>query len=314
MALLKNKDTGEKIILRAYHTFGRYKRTVDTCLVGKSVSQIHASIRWNGAQWFLSDQSRNGTWIDEHRLKAGQTKLLKVGSFIRFDKTDKLIWEVIDLAPPKTILFPIESDDSIIELSSFHALPDENRPEITIYLSEAGQWICESASECRALTDGDLITWCNKSWRFIQSEVVELTIDGEEQSILSVNEIDFQFHQNSNKRDVLLLINKRGETIDLGERVHHNLLLALAQQRLCDAKKESPLSQGWIMSEVLCNQLNIDEAHLNIQIFRARKQISQALSNAIHLPPVIERKTGYVRFGFPNFQIFRDSKLEKKQS
>ncbi len=100
-------------------------------------------------------------------------------------------------------------------------------------------------------------------------------------------------------------------TIDLGERVHHYMILTLARQRLNDAENGiDEDSQGWVDIDQLADMLGMDSNHLNIQIFRVRKQVSKALSEQLNLPQVIERRVGSLRFGFADFQIMRGSSVE----
>ena len=48
MARLENITTGNILVLRHHHIFGRSKSKADTLLVNKDISQVHASFRWDG--------------------------------------------------------------------------------------------------------------------------------------------------------------------------------------------------------------------------------------------------------------------------
>lgn len=101
------------------------------------------------------------------------------------------------------------------------------------------------------------------------------------------------------------------QDVDLGERAHHYSLLTLARRRLDDAKNGlDPSSQGWLELAQLSKSLGIEPEHLNIQIFRARTQLLNALPQLAHLPSIIERRRGEVRFGAHQFCIVRGSQLE----
>ena len=313
MAVLKNHKTGEKIILRSHHTFGRKKAGTDTFLESKDVSQIHASIRWEGSHWKILDHSRNGTWIDGVRLIKEQSLVLKAGNIIRFGGAEQSAWKVTDLGPPIPVLVPIQDNVPVIELERFHVLPDEENPEISIYISEKGQWVCENENGVVALNDGDLVHHHQKIWQFFSAGAVDTTLEAREESYYAIEKFNFNFEVSTDEEHVFLKIQQNSKSLDLGERAHHYLLLTLARQRLEDAKnKEDRSSQGWIDLEQLSQMLNLDPEHLNIQIFRARKQVSQALPETFHLPQVVERRVGSVRFGCPSFQIFRGSTLEGK--
>jgi hypothetical protein len=60
----------------------------------------------------------------------------------------------------------------------------------------------------------------------------------------------------------------------------------------------------------MASMLGLEPCHLNIQIYRSRKQINDALSELQNPPHVIERRSGGLRFGYPNFQIMRGSVVE----
>ena len=89
------------------------------------------------------------------------------------------------------------------------------------------------------------------------------------------------------------------------------MLLTLARQRLKDAEEGADQeTQGWIETDHMADMLGIDPSHLNIQIFRSRKQINDTLSQFLNPPQVIERRFGGLRFGYPGFQIKRGSAVE----
>ncbi len=313
MAVFENRVTSERVILRTHHTFGRRRTGTDTVLVSKDVSQIHASVRWEGAQWKIVDHSRNGTWLDGTRLVRGKTTPLAEGNVVRFGGAEQSSWKIVDLSPPANLLVSLESDEESIELKRFHVIPNEQNPEISLYLSEIGQWICESAKGVTRLHDGDIIRTQDKLWQFFTAGTIDSTptLEAGDLKHFAMERVHFDFHVSPDEEHVFLKILRNNEVIDLGERAHHYLLLILARQRLEDGNKGSdPDSIGWLELEQLCHMLGLEPSHLNIQIFRARKQVEQALPEVPYLPQVIERRVGSVRFGYPYFQIFRGSAIE----
>lgn len=129
----------------------------------------------------------------------------------------------------------------------------------------------------------------------------------------------FIFHVSADDWHVRLQIEQGAQRLDLGERVHHYVLLLLArefcqqqeQRRLNGNGSYDPLSLGWIERECLHKMIGDSDTQLNVKIFRAIKQISCALASA-DLPtfkPVLTR-VGCIRFACPNFTIFKDSSLE----
>lgn len=316
MAVIENISTGEKIVLRSHHVFGRRVAGTDTQINDPCISQIHCAVRWEGNEWFIQDFSRNGTWLDNKRITLHQSYSLDANSVICMAGSEQCSWKIIDLSPPATSLIPVHpKDDDIITLSRFAVLPDETSPEISIYRNESGVWFCETIESTSIMHDGDIIRHGEKMWRFssadpIDSTKIELTSDeAAEQSVI------FDFKVSRDEEHVFLDITVKGKKRSLGERVHHYLLLTLARKREQDSNLGlDPATQGWIDLEDLSSMLGIDRAHLNIQIFRARKQVSHAIEEIDHLPSVFERRSGSIRFGFTQFSITRGSEVEVKLS
>ncbi|MES2153366.1 MAG: hypothetical protein V4508_26595 [Pseudomonadota bacterium] len=126
------------------------------------------------------------------------------------------------------------------------------------------------------------------------------------------DQIRLHFQVSLNEEHAYLKLALDGkEEIDLGERAHHYSLLTLARRRLNDAAHGlDPSSQGWVETLQLSRMLGLDPACLNIQIFRARRQIAHALPPGAQLPDIIERRRGEVRLGTLKFCIVRGSQLE----
>ena len=109
----------------------------------------------------------------------------------------------------------------------------------------------------------------------------------------------------------LTLLDDAGRSCSLGERIHHYTLLVLARLRLEDAARGIDRgSAGWVDMERLSTMIGIDRSHLNIQIFRARRQILDALAPAAEQAEAVERRRGEVRFGGFDFCIVRGGSVE----
>jgi len=306
MGILKNSITGETIFLKSHHVFGRNKEKADTELKYKDVSQIHASVRWNGREWQLTDFSRNGTWIDGIRLVPGEKTGLNKENIIRFSTLGESEWRLIDDKPPSNVIVPLKGAGPVIMLDRFHALPSETEPDISVYISQTGGWVCENEKGVYPLKNGDIISHDQGVWQFFCDDPVDVTL-----SKKIAKEIRFHFHVSIDEEHVFLRIEVDKKTIDLGERAHHYMLLTLARQRLRDAEEGvDQETQGWIETDRAADMLGLDHSHLNIQIFRSRKQINDALSELQNPPHVIERRFGGLRFGYADFQVMRGSAVE----
>jgi hypothetical protein len=306
MGILKNIITGEGIFLKSHHVFGRNREKADTEMKNKDISQIHASVRWNGVAWLLTDFSRNGTWIDDTRLVPGEKTELRLGNIIRFSSLGESEWQLIDDKPPSNVIVPLKGNGRVIKLDRFHALPSETEPDISIYISPTGEWVCENKNGVYPLKNGDVISHDQGVWQFFGDDPVDMTL-----SKKIAKDIRFHFRVSVDEEHVFLKIQVDKNTIDLGERAHHYMLLTLARQRLRDAGEGVDQdAQGWIETNRAARMLGLDPCHLNIQIYRSRKQINDALSELQNPPQVIERRLGDLRFGYPDFQIMRGSTIE----
>ena len=306
MGIIKNIKTGESIFLKSHHMFGRNREKADTELKNKDVSQIHASVRWNGREWLLTDFSRNGTWIDGNRLIPGEKNRLTEENIIRFSSLGESEWRLVDDRPPSNVIVPLKGNGRAIMLDRFHVLPSEAEPDISVYISQTGEWVCENEKEVYPLKNGDIINHDQGLWQFFCDDPVDVTLS---QKI--ARDIRFCFQVSSDEEHVFLTIQVDKQTFDLGERAHHYMLLTLARQRLEDAENGvDQETQGWIETNRLAGMLGIDPSHLNIQIYRCRKQIDDALAELQNPPQVIERRSGGLRFGYPTFQIMRGSTVE----
>ncbi len=177
MATIRFATTGKKIILKSYHVVGRNKATVNTFFADKDISQIHASIRWNGQQWEITDHSRNGTWVDDHRLVTGKTTYLHKENIIRFGAGKESTCKLINTNPPATVLMPLRGDAPTIELTHFQAIPSEHDPKLSIFISDTGQWVCENEEGVTHLNDGDIVTIGTKIYQFSDAGLIDSTIE-----------------------------------------------------------------------------------------------------------------------------------------
>lgn len=313
MAILKDTIFRKQLILKSHHVFGRNRTTANTFLEDRGVSQIHASVRWDGQQWRITDHSRNGTWVDDIRLVAGKSTSVKKGNSIRFGPGENKPWEIINLDPPVAVLMPLGHSGPTIELERFHVLPNEKQPNLSVYVLDTGSWVYEDNAGVVTLNDGDIVRDSATFWQFFDAGPVDATLEDDEQGrLVQEPKLDYHFDVSPDEEHVFLKLHEDNNRCnDLGERVHHYLLLILARQRLQDARDgEDPSVQGWMDAEQLASMLRIEPTHLNIQIYRARKQVHSALPEMLNLPNVIERRVGELRFGSPNFQIGLKSNIE----
>lgn len=310
MAVLQEQCTQQLLHLGSLHIFGRHPSRVDTVLNHADVSQVHASIRWNGTLWKIVDHSRNGTLIGDRLLLKHSKMALAVGQTIRFSAGTQQSWRVISLEAPCPMLLPVNHGKPPIALATRHLLPDDIAPEASVHLTNNGQWQWEDAGGCTVLQDGDKVHVAGDTWQFFNKLEVDTTTDISACRAPATPDALFHFLLSHDEAHIQLTVATGEQQIDLGERTHHFSLLMLARMRLADARRGlDTLSQGWASVEKCAAKLKIEPNHLNMQLHRARRQMAQA-SSMESLCNCIERRRGELRFGGFRFQIMRGSQLE----
>jgi predicted component of type VI protein secretion system len=310
MGTLFDPRTGERVVLRAEHVFGRNALRADTALDDPAISLMHAVIRWRNGRWMLSDHSRNGTFVDGRMLAPGEPFALEVGVELRLGREPGVAWRVQDVAEPVDALVPADSRQPVIALSPHNLLPSSEAPELCVYQASPGLWMLEQNGETRALKDGDpLQVGSAGPHRFMaaapldDTQVAEVVRDAEAPWLVMRLSLD--------EEHARLEVKDGAASTDLGERSHHYCLATLARRRMADQDEgREPGAQGWLGSAELARMLGVDPTHLNIQIFRAREQLMTALPGVAPLSRLIERRRGELRIGDLPFEIYRGDRLE----
>ena len=310
MGTLLNGATQRRVYLRTEHIFGR-SRLAHTFVGERSASMLHATIRWLGNRWELRDHSRNGMVVDNRPTAPNKPIILKLGTVIDFCGSGLLSWIVDDLAAPGSVLWPLGHDGPVLNLQSFNALPSEEERDVLIYTAPDGGWICQRGAQSQILRDGDEIVSAGRRWCFLSGAAAEDTLELSRAMVINAANTILHFDVSLDEEHVSLQILSDALAFTLGERSHHYCLLTLARKRIDDAKRGyDENAQGWIGVEILSKMLGVDGSHINIQIFRARKQFAQALPVLTPAFDVVERRRGEVRFGNWAVRITRGGKQE----
>jgi hypothetical protein len=325
-------DSTEKtcIPLLPHHTFGRLGGRVDTQIDKPYISKLHSAIEWTGRLWRIRNLGINGTWVNGVVLEQGKNHELKVGDMIHFAKKTDAGYEVMDLAPPADMLWPLSSQEPAtsdlnppsparrvqpIYLSRYHLLPDAQEPELALYYDDQDQqWYSEQVTSQQeayrcALRSGETIAIGATQWQFLQAMIYSPT---EAYATLApkLSDFDFVFNLSLDEETTQLELIHPLQTVDLLVRSHHCLLLQLARYRAADAARGlDEKSQGWIYTERLGSDLGLDSTHINIHIFRLRKQIADAMPNNPGQQILLERRGGKIRFGCSRFRVYKGAKL-----
>jgi hypothetical protein len=310
MGTLFDPRTGERVVLRAEHVFGRNALRADTALEDPAISLMHAVIRWRNGRWMLSDHSRNGTFVDGRVLVPGEPFPLEVGAEVRLGREPGVAWRVQDVAEPVDALVPQDCRQPVIALAPHNLLPNSEAPEVCVYQARPGLWTLEQNGETRVLKDGDRVQIGSAGLhRFVaaapmdDTQVAEIAREAAAPWLVMRLSLD--------EEHAWLEVKDGAVQTDLGERSHHYCLATLARRRVADQERGiEPGAQGWLGSADLSRMLGMETTHLNIQIFRAREQLMTALPGAAALSRLIERRRGELRIGDLPFEIYRGDHLE----
>lgn len=314
MAYLLDVAAESYFPLAPHHTFGRLAASVNSHIDKPYVSKLHAAIEWNGRQWRIKNLGLNGTWINGVSLSQGDSRDLAVDDEIHFAEQSDPGFKVIDLAAPADMLWPLGHSPQVnapIYLSRYHLLPDTNTPELALYFNEdSQQWLREPLhqqhEEPIELNDGDLVQFADSHWQFMRAQIYGPT---EAKASRHINDYEFIFNMSLDEETTQLELHHQ-QTLDLAVRTHHYLLLQLARHRAEDATRGlDSKSQGWVYADQLAAELGLDSTHMNIQIFRARKQLADTLPDALGQQCLLERRGGKIRFGCEKFKIYKGDKL-----
>jgi len=301
--------------LAPHHTFGRLATSVDTHINKPYVSKLHAAIEWNGSHWRLKNLGLNGTWVNGTSLGQGDTRDLSINDQIHIAERTDSGFTVIDLSPPADMLWPLSqpiSQVAPIYLTRYHLLPNADQPELALFFNEqTQQWHQEalhqqSEHEQPELNDGDLVQFSDSHWQFVRAQIYGPT---EAKASRHINDYEFIFNMSQDEETIQLELHHQ-QTLDLAVRTHHYLLLQLARHRVQDANRGlDSKSQGWVYADQLAAELGLDSTHMNIQIFRARKQLVDVLPNTAGQQCLLERRGGKIRFGCDKFKVYKGEQL-----
>lgn len=277
---------------------------VDTFLDNPFISSLHATIRWNGEKWVLFDHSRNGTYWNGNRLDFGSSREIKQGDFIAFQAQAGHVWEMESAAPPRPLLISQNLGKTPIALLKHNYFPNKRNPQVKIHHLDGARWQWEKAGKKRIITHNDLVFLDGEKWRLYLPYIVKETLPLYRSIPLSSSDFIFHFDVSRNEEHCMLYVEATGQKWDLGERVHHYLLVTLARKRIEDQHLGLDIeSQGWLDVSLACMMLRLDLSHLNIQIFRAKQQFKKSFPRQGFDHSLIERRRGEIRLGSYRFTI-----------
>lgn len=285
------------------------------CLIGRSaacavrikesdVSSEHAVLRWLGTAWELRDLgSRNGTFVEDRRLAAGERVLLDRGARLRFGVKGEA-WILDDVGAPAPQAVDMDSGDVVTGNDGLLGLPSDGDWEVVISQAGLGAWQFESGGESRTVRDGEIIEVAGRRWRLSLPRPPDITTQFSTDHI-GLDSARLCFRVSGDPKHVLLQLCTPTKTVDLDDREGALLLLMLAQRRLKDAAANpgDPAACGWLRVDILCRSLNIERNRFTAIVHHCRQYLVAAgVAGAVG---IVERRpeTGCVRIGSANLEI-----------
>jgi hypothetical protein len=311
MAVLAKYPEGTRSPVLSPHLVGR-SRLADLHMSEPTVSGEHAVLRWTGREWELHDLgSRNGTIVDGRRLAPGERVALALGTVIAFGQADNA-WRLVDDAPPTIMALPAAGGEPICARNDLLALPSEDHPEAVVYRDAAGDWVLEQGGEAVRIADRAAARAGGHDFILRVPDLISATWDISSPAP-HLAALTLRFSVSRDEEYVALTARGERHVIDLGARAHHQVLLMLARSRLEDRTSRPPAgaraaqppesAEGWVYQDELANKLAMDETHLNVAVFRCRRQLAEA--GIVGAASIIERRrpTREVRLGVARIEI-----------
>ena len=297
-------------MLLSRHVVGR-SRVADLRMTDPTVSGEHAVLRWTGREWELHDLgSRNGTSVDGRKLASGERVTIGRGAVIAFGQPDNA-WRLDDDAAPTIMATAENADEPLCARNDLLALPSDDEPEAVIFRDPGGNWLIEQSGETVRIADRATVRAGGRDYLLRVPDVIAPTWDNSSPAP-HLAALTLQFSVSRDEEYVALVARGEHHVIDLGARAHHNVLLTLARSRLEDrqarqaANRGAPppeSSEGWVYQDELASRLAIDETHLNVAVFRCRRQLAEA--GIVGAASIIERRrpTRELRLGVSRIEI-----------
>lgn len=305
MGAIERAGGGETITLRTRFLIGR-SPACDLRIEEARVSGEHARLRWTGAVWEVRDLgSKNGTFVGGQRLAPGGRVDLIAGDVIGLGGAEPPAptFVLTDSAAPVAGARSASSDLVRFASDGLITLPDDDRPEVSVVEGRDGQWIIEAEGGVRVASEGDTVDAGGVSWVLDLVHGVTST-QGATPTTPALEDIGLRFAVSPDEERVdLTVVSPAGETL-LPARSYHYLLVTLARARL-GAAAAPPAERGWLDRDELCRMLATDELRLNVDIWRARKQLAAlGIQGAAN---VVERRpgTGRIRLGVDRVEVRR---------
>ena len=289
MAILKQLSGSSFICLKPVHILGRDPNVADTLLTTQSCSRLHCVFRWQSGQWFVTDESRNGCFLNAKKMDSGQSVRIKKGDRFSTSPDASDHWVMADESVPKPVIVN-NTATKMIELSPLNILPNDREPECQI-LQQGPSWYYENDQDRLEMSEGFSLALAGDRWTFFPNAVLQETEIFS--STLGMDIPELVFHVSQDEEHVELTLNVGKQSFALGHKNHHYLLLEVARHAL-ETTNDDEEEWAWMSIDLLLRNLRIEINYMNIMIYRARAAIRKCSS--YWGENLIERRRGELRF------------------
>lgn len=297
---LRFAASGELYVLGPRCLLGRGPRC-DLRVDDPRVSSEHAVVHHNGQRWELKDLgSRNGTFVGRKRMAPGDRQVLAQGMSFTLGSRG-VTFELVDASPPAATAQRSVTGERRTASNGILALPDDVAPVVTIFPGLEGKWVEESVDGEREVKNGDAIVVAGEEWRLELPDFGASTLDTARFGP-TIDTITLRFTVSRDEERVDVTVVHDGIETPLGPRSYHYLLLTLARARLADAGAP-PAERGWVERERLCRMLGIDVSRLNVDIYRARRQLGGLGIHGATQLVARRQDTGHIRLGIQQVEV-----------
>ncbi len=295
---LRKVEGGDDWLLQGRNFIGR-SRACTIRVDRPEVSGEHAVLRWTGGGWEVKDlHSRNGVFVDGHRLPAGEHTVLRAGCILGFGHDAG--HELADAGAPTAFAVSLAGAGPIEAVGGILALPDPHAPVATIFRDGDG-WSMDQAGDTGVVVDGAVVRVGDGAWRVHLPELLVPTAVVADPAP-QIDGLLLRFNVSRDEEYIELFAVHDRQVFDLQARSHHYPLLLLARARLRH-QALPPARQGWIHQHELLEQLRVDRNKLHLDIFRLRRQFGEAgMRDAAR---IVERRsnTSQLRIGVSRIEI-----------
>ncbi len=204
----------------------------------------------------------------------GSRVSLNLGALIRFGSSDAS-WEILSDAAPEVVAVEVEGNEV---LEGEHGLISWTSDQLLLTENGSEYWL-EVNRERTPVIDRQIVEVSGRRFRIsIPSPEGPTGPTITAEGFLFPHEVTLRFVVSRDEENVAVFIVANGVHKALRSRSFDFMLLSLARARIADARSKSmPANeQGWVYSDRLAAQLEMDVSHVNVDVYRARKRFAEA--------------------------------------